>query len=186
MSVNKLLTVSMLALLAACSSGPDATPVVLEKASTNQVVEVPKWYLNVPETDGTLYGAGEGTAPDIQMAVMKATIVAKARLADKFAGKISAVEKRYDAFQGKSKTMASEASGTYKNVLTETVLEGMRNEDTKLELLPGGMYRAFVLVSFPVEKGTTSAEPPMPKSLVRGDVAFQELDKEVKKTKEGE
>lgn len=184
--MNKFLCVSMLVLLAACSSGPDATPVQIEKVTSNQVVEVPKWYLKVPEADGTLYGAGEGTAPDIQMAIMKATIVAKARLADKFAGKISAVEKRYDAFQGKSKQVATESSGTYKNVLTETVLEGMRNEDTKLEMLPGGTYRAFVLLSFPLEKGVTSAEPPMPKSMMRGDVAFKELDKEVSKTKEGE
>jgi hypothetical protein len=184
--MKKFLSVSMLVLVAACSSGPDATPVVLEKAPSNQVVEVPKWFLKVPETEGILYGAGEATAPDIQLAVMKATLVAKARLADKFAGKISALEKRYDAIAGRSKNVTQEASGTYKNVLTETVLEGMRHEDTKLELLPGGAYRAFVLVSFPTEKGATTVEPPMTKALVRGSVSFDELDKEVNKAKEGE
>ena len=60
--------------------------------------EVPQWYIDAQIDDGIIlnrdadkyiYAVGQGTSPDLQLAIEKATMIAKAALADQLQGEMN-------------------------------------------------------------------------------------------------
>ena len=60
--------------------------------------EVPQWYIDASIDEGILfdrdaeiyiYSVGQGTSPDLQLAIEKATLIAKASLADQLKGEMN-------------------------------------------------------------------------------------------------
>ena len=63
--------------------------------------QVPQWYIDAKVEDGIIfnrdadlyvYGVGQGASPDLQLAIEKAMMIAKAELADKLHGEMNKKE----------------------------------------------------------------------------------------------
>ena len=73
------------------------------ETKTGKIEEVPKWF--VTKTDGKgflgkkdqfyVYGVGVATSPDLQLATEKATLIAKADIADVIKGEMNRETKTY-------------------------------------------------------------------------------------------
>ena len=53
----------------------------------------PKWFKKIPKSNNNLFAVGTAKSTDYQTSIRKATLIAKADLADRVAGKISDNEK---------------------------------------------------------------------------------------------
>ena len=94
----KVILISLMALtLANCSQ----TYKVKEEANMKDgrlLNKVPQWYIDAQIDDGLIlnrdadkfiYAVGQGTSPDLQLAIEKATMIAKAALADQLQGQMN-------------------------------------------------------------------------------------------------
>lgn len=91
----KLFVMILAVLITGCSS----TYKVKQEASENSILtQIPEWYIESEESRGLLdrknkhkyiYGVGTAVSSNLQLAIEKATIIAKADLADQIAGQIN-------------------------------------------------------------------------------------------------
>lgn len=125
----------------------DAPPV--EESIDVGRLNVPEWFLNVPEdTDSKIFAVGTGFSDDMQFAFDKAIHEAKVNLADKIAAKSSSEVKTFISDngrggQGQTTRKAERVSKSgFKNVDVSkyTVEERAVTEDRR-------MYRTYVQVS---------------------------------------
>ena len=81
------------------------------KVEDNRVLnQVPQWYIDAMIEDGIImnrdadnyiYSVGQGTSPDLQLAVEKAVMIAKAGLADQLKGEMNKRTELYTTEVGK-------------------------------------------------------------------------------------
>ena len=149
--------VSILALTVGACASDEPKPLVetpevvynTEKASY-AVANVPDWYKEMPDKNGSIFTAGAATAPDLQLAVDIATLNGKVVLADRINGKLSAMTKSFVAKFGQSDLDSSvmvEVEKVAKNVIAEVDVAGY--SPVQVEIYPAGtQYRAFVLLEY--------------------------------------
>ena len=101
------------------------------KVEDNRVVnQVPQWYIDAMIEDGIImnrdadnyiYSVGQGTSPDLQLAVEKAVMIAKAGLADQLKGEMNKRTELYTTEVGKDKNkeVASKIESTIVNVIVK-------------------------------------------------------------------
>ena len=64
---------------------------VKQEASKNNdmLKEVPKWFVVKPVSKNYMYGSGVATSPDLNLAIKKANLIAKAEIADIINGEMN-------------------------------------------------------------------------------------------------
>lgn len=147
---------STIILVAGCSS---MTELKTEDISSKKV---PDWYLE-HETRSTktwffgedkYYAAAVAVSPDMEMAIKKATLKAKAKISDRINGELNNRTTYVYTETGVAETMAGNmaARDEIVNIITDTILRtyGIKNREIiyNKELRN---YRAFVLVDIPSE-----------------------------------
>ena len=117
--------------------------------------EVPQWYL-VAEIDKGLiknrdaedfiYAVGQGTSPDLQLAVEKAILIAKANLADQLKGEMNKRTELYitEVGQEGNKQVASKVESTIVNIIERTAVVGYEEWNKAVFETPVGSYRVYV------------------------------------------
>ena len=96
--------------------------------------EVPQWYIDAEIRKGLIkdrddedyiYGVGQGTSPDLQLAVEKAIMIAKASLADQLEGEMNKRSELYitEIGQEGNKNVASKVESTIVNVIKQTKVQ---------------------------------------------------------------
>ena len=154
--MNKIILIAFISLtMAACAN--TQYPVELEanvdKGRTLNLV--PQWYIDANIDKGLIknrdaneyiYAVGQGTSPDLQLAVEKAVMVAKANLADQLQGEMNKRTELYvtEVGQEGSKEVASKIESTIVNVIQKIKVQGYEEWNKSIYETPNGEYRVYV------------------------------------------
>ena len=165
---NKLKTlgaVLAIAGLSACSSMNSTYNIKSEKGDV--VNKVPKWYMaDFSETKACdlsmfskddndkqcIFGVGTAVSPDLNLAIEKGKMIAKAELADIIKGEMNKSSKQFITELGKTekKTIVSEVESTIINLIKETPVRGYEIFAQDVTLTKEGYYRAWVGLRLPL------------------------------------
>ena len=117
--------------------------------------EVPQWYIDASIDEGILfdrdaekyiYSVGQGSSPDLQLAIEKATLIAKAALADQLQGEMNQRSELYITEIGSNtnKEVASKIESTIVNVIAKTMVQGYETWEKAVYETPVGQYRVYI------------------------------------------
>ena len=151
----KIIMIALLALgLTNCSQSN--YKVNKETSKEGRILDkVPEWYIDASINKGVvlnknadtfIYSVGQGKSPDLQLAVEKAMMIAKAELADKLEGQMN---KRTDLYiteigQDSSKQVVSKIEETVVNLVRETMIQGYEQWNKAVYETEDGQYRVYV------------------------------------------
>ena len=139
----------------------------IKKESGNKVVDsVPKWYMaDINESKACdkkifgkdkdkvcIYGVGTAVSPDLNLAIEKAKMIAKAELADIIKGEMNKQSKQFITELGKTetKTIVSEVESVLVNVIKDTKVRGYEIFEQDVTLTKSGYYRAWIGLRLPM------------------------------------
>ena len=126
-----------------------------EKEEGRVLNQVPQWYIDAKidkgfifnkDADKFVYAVGQGNSPDLQLAIEKAMMIAKAELADKLHGQMN---KRTDLYiteigsEG-NKKVVSKIEETIVNVVKATMIQGYESWEKAVYETPNGEYRVYI------------------------------------------
>ena len=123
--------------------------------------KVPQWFVDAKidkglirdrDADSFIYGVGSGVSPDLQLAIDKAIMIAKASLADQLQGEMN---KRADLYitevgQEGSKQVATKVEQTIVNVIKNTKVQGYEEWNKAVLETPTGTYRVYIGLKYGV------------------------------------
>ena len=131
--------------------------------------QVPQWYIDAKIDKGLIinrdanlyvYGVGQGSSPDLQLAIEKAMMIAKAELADKLHGEMN---KRTDLYiteigsEG-NKEVASKIEEVIVNVVKKTKIQGYEMWEKAVYETPNQEYRVYIGLKMGVGEANKLAE----------------------------
>ena len=139
------------------------------KDETRVLNQVPQWYINAKVDKGIItnrdanlfiYSVGQGNSPDLQLAIEKAMMIAKAELADKLHGQMNKRTDLYITEVGNegNKQVASKIEETIVNVVKETMIQGYELWEKSVYETSEGTYRVYVGVKMGVGDANKLAE----------------------------
>ena len=182
--------------LGACQTNKEsitANPQIVYQTNTvsQQIEQIPEWYLNIPSADDTIYSSGSAKAPDLQLAVDIAIMNAKTTLADRINGKLDSMTKSFVAKIGSTDldtSVLNEIEKTSKNVIASVDVAGYVVDKSDITQ-EGTQYRAYVLLAYNSEEATKIMMNRMKRdrmiySRIRSTEAWKELENEVNKSKD--
>ena len=160
--------VSTLALMSACSS----TTYQIKNEKSDVVDTVPKWYMsNINETEACnldtniigmvkdkdkerqcIYGVATSVSPDLNLAIEKAKMLAKAEMAYIIMGKMNKESKQFITELGKNhnRTTVSEVESTIVNLITKTPVRGYEIFAKDITMTKNGYYRVWIGLRLPM------------------------------------
>ena len=117
--------------------------------------EVPQWYVDAQiekgliknrDAEDYIYAVGQGSSPDLQLAVEKAIMIAKANLADQLEGEMNKKSELYitEVGQEGNKQVASKIESTTVNVTEQIKVQGYEEWNKAVYETPTGQYRVYV------------------------------------------
>ena len=139
------------------------------KDETRVLNQVPQWYIEAKVDKGIItnrdanlfiYSVGQGNSPDLQLAIEKAMMIAKAELADKLHGQMNKRTDLYITEVGNegNKQVASKIEETIVNVVKETMIQGYELWEKSVYETSDGTYRVYVGVKMGVGDANKLAE----------------------------
>ena len=131
--------------------------------------QVPQWYVDAKidkgfifnkDADKFVYAVGQGNSPDLQLAIEKAMMIAKAELADKLMGQMN---KRTDLYitevgQDGNRQVASKIEETIVNIVRETMIQGYEQWEKAVYETSNGQYRVYIGLKMGVGDANVLAE----------------------------
>ena len=147
-------------LLANCS-----THYNIKSESGKTLNKVPKWYMaDFSETKACdkkifgkdekqcIYGVGTAVSPDLNLAIEKGKMIAKAELADIIKGEMNKQSKQFITELGKTtqKTVVTEVESTLVNLIKDTPVRGYEIFAQDVTMTKQGYYRAWVGLRLPL------------------------------------
>ncbi len=131
--------------------------------------EVPQWYIDASideglilnrDADKYIYAVGQGSSPDLQLAIDKATMVAKAALADQLQGQMNQRTELYITEVGSNtnKDVASKIENTIVNIIEKTMVQGYETWEKAVYETPVGQYRVYIGLKMGVGDANRLAE----------------------------
>ena len=149
-------------LLANCSS----TTYNMKSEKGKVLNKVPAWYMNdfkVKKACGTskfgknknkecIFGVGTSVSPDLELAIEKGMMIAKAELADKVKGEMNKKAKIFTTELGKNttKTVVTDVETTLVNIIKQTPVRGYEVFAQEVTLTKNGYYRAWIGLKLPM------------------------------------
>ena len=128
--------------------------------------EVPKWYVDdfsQKKACGTttfgknksklcIFGKGTAVSPDLQLAIEKGMMIAKAELADIVKGEMNKSSKIFITELGKNhnKTTVSEVESTIVNLIKKTPVRGYEIFAKDITMTKNGYYRVWIGLRLPM------------------------------------
>ena len=160
--VSKLIGVCVAGLLVAnCSATYNM------KSEKGKVLnQVPKWYMSdfseskacdtprfgKDKDKMCIFGVGTAVSPDLNLAIEKGMMIAKAELADIIKGEMNKSSKQFITELGKNnnKTTVSEVESTIVNLIKETQVRGYEIFAKDVTITKNGYYRAWIGLRLPM------------------------------------
>ena len=128
--------------------------------------KVPAWYMNdfkVKKACGTtkfgknkskecIFGVGTAVSPDLQLAIEKGMMIAKADLADIVKGEMNKQSKQYITEIGKTNSMSvvSDVEVTLINIISKTQVRGYEMWQKDVTITKNGYYRVWIGLRLPM------------------------------------
>ena len=179
--------------VAACSG---TTKVKNEgETKTGMIEEIPSWYAEKKGNKGVLnqkdkfyvYGVGTATSPDLQLAMEKAKIIAKADIADVLQGEINGKSQTYieEVGQDSAKTTVTETNNTIINIIKNTKVQGYEQWKVEVSITPNKEYRVWMGLQLPLGEYNKlvdyvkSQAALQLNSISKGEERFEELEDEI-------
>ena len=117
--------------------------------------QVPQWYIDAKVEKGLIknrdanlyvYAVGQGSSPDLQLAIEKAMMIAKAELADKLHGQMNKSTDLYITEVGNegNKEVASKIEEVIVNIVKDTMIQGYEMWEKAVYETPEGEYRVYI------------------------------------------
>ena len=164
--MSKVLKYIIIGLLSVTLANCSSNTYKIKKESKNQVLKVPSWYMKDYSENkecGTkmfgkkkdkkcVFGVGTSTSPDLELAIDKATMIAKAEVADKIKGEMNKKAKIFTTELGKSqtKTVVTDVETTIVNIIKNTPVRGYDVFKQEVTLTKNGYYRAWIGLRLPM------------------------------------
>ncbi len=160
---NIILSIFVLTMLGACSAGNYKI-----KSERGDIVDtVPKWYMAdfnekkacdlswITKKDDDkvcVFGVGTAVSPDLNLAIEKAKMIAKAELADIIKGEMNKESKQFIKELGKTekKTIVTEVESVLVNIIKDTPVRGYEIFEQDVTLTKSGYYRAWIGLRLPM------------------------------------
>ena len=131
--------------------------------------QVPQWYIDAKIDKGLIinrdanlyvYGVGQGSSPDLQLAIEKAMMIAKAELADKLHGEMNKRTELYITEIGSegNKEVASKIEEVIVNVVKKTKIQGYEMWEKAVYETPNQEYRVYIGLKMGVGEANKLAE----------------------------
>ena len=118
--------------------------------SKNGVInKTPKWYVKYPHTTKKHYQeAASAVSPDLELAVKKATLLAKAKLADRLNGEMNnrSTIKKDEAGTNESMTVTGQAQDVIVNVINDTLVTHYEVDKQVIYTTKNKSYRVYVMI----------------------------------------
>ncbi len=140
------------------------------KAKDGRILnKVPQWYVDAQiekglvknrDAENFIYGVGSGESPDLQMAIDKAILIAKASLADQLQGELNKRANYFVTENGKegNKKVVSKIDQTIVNIIKETKVQGYEEWQKAVFETPNGTYRVYIGLKYGVGEANKLAE----------------------------
>ena len=128
--------------------------------------QVPKWYMNdfsekkacdtprfgKDKEKMCIFGVGTAVSPDLQLAIEKGMMIAKAELADIIKGEMNKSSKQFITELGKNhnKTTVSEVESTIVNLIKETPVRGYEIFAKDVTITKNKYYRVWIGLRLPM------------------------------------
>ena len=128
--------------------------------------KVPGWYMNdfkVKKECGTtkfgknktkecIFGVGTAVSPDLQLAIEKGMMIAKADLADIVKGEMNKESKQFITEIGKTNSMSvvSDVEVTLINIISKTQVRGYEMWQKDVTITKNGYYRVWIGLRLPM------------------------------------
>lgn len=184
----------MIILLGLIVTGCSSTVQVKHEGTTKSgmLEEVPKWFVEKKGNKGVfgkkdkfyLYGVGVATSPDLQLAMEKATMIAKADLADVMHGEMNKNANLYIQEVGAegAKMVNSQAESTIVNLIKQTKVQGYEQWEVALSITSNNEYRVYMGLQLPLGElnklqKLVKAEINKNINMENGDIAIENLSK---------
>ena len=141
-------------------SSANATYKVKQEGTNDAILnKVPQWFVDAQIEKGLItnrdaenfsYGVGSGESPDLQMAIDKAVLVAKANLADQLEGELNKRTNFFKTEEGAegSKSIASTIDQTIVNIIEKTKVRGYEEWHKSVLQTPNNTYRVYIGLKF--------------------------------------
>ena len=131
--------------------------------------KVPQWFVDAQvekglitnrDAENFIYGVGSGESPDLQMAIDKAILIAKASLADQLEGELNKRANYFVTENGKegNKKVVSKIDQTIVNVIKETKVQGYEEWHKAVFETPNGTYRVYIGLKYGIGDANRLAE----------------------------
>ena len=167
--MSKIILIALLTLfLANCAQ---KTYEVKQEATKDGRVlnEVPQWVVDAEiekgliknrDAENYIYGVGSGSSPDLQLAIDKAIMIAKASLADQLEGEMNKRSELYitEIGQEGNKDVASKVESTIVNIIKQTKVQGYEEWNKAVYETADGQYRVYIGLKYGVGDANRLAE----------------------------
>ena len=174
----KILLVIVFGLLAAqCSTYKIKT----DMQKNGVVNKTPKWYVDYKRTTWTTYQeSASSVSPDMDLAVKKSILLAKAKLADRIAGEMnnrSTITKN-EAGTNENLKMEAHSQDLIVNVINKTILDNYKVIEQEIYSTKNKSYRVYVMIE--VKKKDIEAIKSRIALNSTSKVSVEKLEKSVK------
>lgn len=107
----------------------------------------PKWFKKIPKSNRNTFSVGTAKSADFQTSIRKATLIAKADLADKVEGKVSDNEKFFnlETYLKEKLVIETKSERNLQNQIDNVVIQGYEVEK-QLTIPQGNYFRTFILL----------------------------------------
>jgi hypothetical protein len=120
-----------------------------DMSKNGELTKTPKWYIKYKREDKSwMYETASSVSPDMELAVKKSTLLAKAKLADRINGKmnnqttIDKIEKGID----ENNSITGAAEDTIVNIIGDTLVQDYIVDKVEIFYTHHKSYRAYVKV----------------------------------------
>ncbi len=145
----KILRISLVILLGLTLSNCTTYTVKKDISKKGDLTKTPKWYIKYKREDKSwMYETASSVSPDLELAVKKSTLLAKAKLADRINGKMnnqSSINKTETGFD-ENYNINGSAEDTIVNIINKTLVKDYVVEKVEIFFTNHKSYRAYVKV----------------------------------------
>ena len=193
--INASLIIAILGLaimLVGCG-GKEVAPTLLLEGEEEDIgggIQVPAWFLDIPDDPNYLYATATSTSKDLQLALDEAKNGGRTDIAGQIATKVQALFKRFreEVGVGDDAELLAQTTAVSKEVVSE-VISGSRTAKQDVRKESAMSYRAYVLMEMPIGVANAAliAKVKDNKDMYtrfRASQGFKDLESEVEKYEE--
>ena len=164
--MSKVLKYIMIGVMGITLANCSSSTYKIKQEKDKQVLKVPSWYMkdyNEKKECGTktfgkgkdkvcIIGVGTSVSPDLELAIEKGMMIAKAELADKVKGEMNKKAKIFTTELGKNtnKTVVTDVETTLVNIIKQTPVRGYEVFAQEVTLTKNGYYRSWIGLRLPM------------------------------------